>query len=126
MSSSGGASENNYSTEEQRIGTWIDGKPLYRKVYKFDITATSTRQQIVFDKGFATNKILKNIGGNVISKDYSGFQFHLGLFNWHNSTNQFFMFLPCVDNNDLKLEVQWSVTQDFIVEAVIEYTKLTD
>ena len=25
-------SENNYSTEEKVIGTWIDGKPLYRKV----------------------------------------------------------------------------------------------
>ena len=24
--------DNNYSTAEQRIGTWIDGKPLYRKV----------------------------------------------------------------------------------------------
>lgn len=23
---------NNYSTEEKQIGTWIDGKPLYRKV----------------------------------------------------------------------------------------------
>ena len=26
----------NYSTEEQKIGTWIDGKPLYRKVIIFD------------------------------------------------------------------------------------------
>ena len=25
--------ENNYSTDEQRIGTWIDGKPLYQKTY---------------------------------------------------------------------------------------------
>ena len=24
-----------YSTEERRIGTWIDGKPVYRKVFKF-------------------------------------------------------------------------------------------
>lgn len=24
-----------YSTEEKRIGTWIDGKPLYRKVASF-------------------------------------------------------------------------------------------
>ena len=24
---------NNYSTSEQRIGTWINGKPLYRKTY---------------------------------------------------------------------------------------------
>lgn len=28
----GGGSEDVYSTEETRIGTWIDGKPLYRKV----------------------------------------------------------------------------------------------
>lgn len=27
--------ENIYSTEETRIGTWIDGKPLYRKSYSF-------------------------------------------------------------------------------------------
>lgn len=28
----GGLAEEVYSTEEQRIGTWIDGKPLYRRV----------------------------------------------------------------------------------------------
>ena len=27
--------ENVYSTEEQRIGTWIDGKPLYRRTFLF-------------------------------------------------------------------------------------------
>lgn len=32
VSGGGGASEEVYSTEEIRIGTWIDGKPLYRKV----------------------------------------------------------------------------------------------
>lgn len=30
--SGGGSAEEIYSTEETRIGTWIDGKPLYRKV----------------------------------------------------------------------------------------------
>ena len=29
-----------YSTEEQVIGTWIDGKPLYRKVVDFTISNT--------------------------------------------------------------------------------------
>ena len=28
-----GGAVTNYSTEEQRIGTWIDGKPLYQKTY---------------------------------------------------------------------------------------------
>lgn len=32
VESSGGTAEEVYSTEERRIGTWIDGKPLYRKV----------------------------------------------------------------------------------------------
>ena len=32
---SGNSSEEIYSTEETRIGTWIDGKPLYRKVVSF-------------------------------------------------------------------------------------------
>ena len=37
---SGGSSEEIYSTEETRIGTWIDGKPLYRRV--FDTTTPSS------------------------------------------------------------------------------------
>lgn len=36
-SSSSGSSEEVYSTEETRIGTWIDGKPLYRKTISFTI-----------------------------------------------------------------------------------------
>lgn len=35
VSSSSSTSEINYSTEEQQIGTWIDGKPLYQKTYSF-------------------------------------------------------------------------------------------
>ena len=30
----GGSSSEVYSTEEQKIGTWIDGKPLYRRIIK--------------------------------------------------------------------------------------------
>lgn len=38
---SGGTSEDIYSTEEVRIGRWIDGKPLYRKV--INATTPSTK-----------------------------------------------------------------------------------
>lgn len=34
--------KNIYSTEEQKIGTWIDGKPLYRKV----ITGSTTNTEL--------------------------------------------------------------------------------
>lgn len=132
ISSTGGgssSSEEIYSTEEQRIGTWNDGKPLYRKVYKFDITATPTRQTIMFDEGFGVDKRLKKIEGNVFSENvewnWKG-SYRLGLFDWHNDANQFFMFLPNMENNDLVLSTQWSATQAFTVEAIVEYTKTTD
>lgn len=31
-----------YSTEEQRVGTWIDGKPIYRKVFTITFGAPNT------------------------------------------------------------------------------------
>lgn len=37
------ANNNNYSTEEQIIGTWLDGKPLYRKTIVIDITTDDTK-----------------------------------------------------------------------------------
>ena len=37
-------SSNNYSTEEQVVGTWIDGKPLYRKLVTYTYTATGNSE----------------------------------------------------------------------------------
>lgn len=54
-------SEEVYSTEEQRIGTWIDGKPLYRKVLSLTTPSTTNSTKIAnFDKTF----IIKNYYGN--------------------------------------------------------------
>lgn len=33
---SSGSSSLNYSTEEQVVGTWVDGKPIYQKTFKYD------------------------------------------------------------------------------------------
>ena len=38
---------NTYSTSEQRIGTWIDGKPLYRKVSNVSISDKSTWTSLI-------------------------------------------------------------------------------
>lgn len=35
------ATLNKYSTNEQIIGTWIDGKPIYRKVLTFETSVTA-------------------------------------------------------------------------------------
>lgn len=44
----GGGSGEVYSTEETRIGTWIDGKPLYRKTFKtISPTASTNAAKII-------------------------------------------------------------------------------
>lgn len=52
---------NTYSTDEIRIGTWIDGKPLYRKcVNTKSVTSAETNQQIY---ALPNNCIIHNVQG---------------------------------------------------------------
>ena len=49
-----------YSTEEQRIGTWL-GKPLYRKVITHNITAKDTQESVKHN--IENLKNIVNFGG---------------------------------------------------------------
>lgn len=42
----GGNSQINYSTEEQVVGTWIDGRPLYQKTYNMNCTADDFNEDL--------------------------------------------------------------------------------
>ena len=46
----------NYSTTEQRIGTWIDGKPIYRKVFT-GTTPTSAGKHQTIDLPSTTDSV---------------------------------------------------------------------
>lgn len=53
-SASGGSSAGEvYSTEETRIGTWIDGKPLYRRFFQ-GVTSSLYENVVANDKNIAT------------------------------------------------------------------------
>ena len=36
-----------YSTEEQVIGTWIDGKPIYRQTISFEVTTSNNIRYVI-------------------------------------------------------------------------------
>ena len=64
------ANENDYSTSEKIVGTWIDGKPLYQKTFTGTVSSSSS---ITFNNIGATvdtivdiKPILHNDGQNVI------------------------------------------------------------
>lgn len=63
---SSGGSSNIYSTEERRVGTWIDGKPLYRKVVDLgsgDISEAQIQTGIInMDSVIRIECCIKNTG----------------------------------------------------------------
>lgn len=44
--SGGGNNKNIYSTDEQKIGTWINGKPLYQKTFDFGALPNSALKDV--------------------------------------------------------------------------------
>ena len=111
-----------YSTEEQRIGTWIDGKPIYRKT----IVDTTFRTDFYF---IANNiKQFVNQYGYVQRKDYpKASQF----INSRAGTDMSIQFLA--SNTEVGIQIDWGSNwknnySDMFDKIIItvEYTKTTD
>lgn len=105
-----------YSTSEQVIGTWIDDKPLYRRVINTRTPDTVEDTQVaVID----TTIKLKKIDG-VIYNTVAG----QGLpINFYYSTD--YMITTYATEHAINMKVTNSYT-DAPVEIVLEYTKTTD
>ena len=103
-----------YRTEEQKIGTWVDGKPLYRKVYVYDgnWSANTTGNFSVADLNIDTCVSLR---GYLASASYK----HIGLDFYNSSFNYVYMNASSV----VYWKVAWASTRNTFV---IEYTKTTD
>lgn len=63
--------ENTYSTEETRIGTWIDGKPLYRRVVQETIPSTGAVTEMFDTSSWNIDKLAKLLGVSQAATDGS-------------------------------------------------------
>lgn len=108
-----------YSTEEQVIGTWTDGKPLYQKTLKSN-------------SGIAQNRRVSIINDNNIRiKNYYGYIYYSanledGLkypLDWTRVVNNAF---SCTECNGGDLEVVQNVGTSYGYDVTIQYTKTTD
>ena len=103
---------NTYSEEEQVIGTWTDGKPLYRKVITKNITSTSQAVSDVFKN---LNTIV-SINGIFTGADYIipyGF----------NNDKTFVAVFYEKSSNTLQFRSNYSSGK---TRTILEYTKITD
>lgn len=97
-----------YSTSETIVGTWIDGKPLYRKVINIGNLTNSSTKSVAHG---LTNYTLRNISGGC-----------------SNGTT----FVGISGFNDeiyVNTNVNWSTKTDrrnYVAYVILEYTKTTD
>lgn len=106
-----------YSTTEQVIGKWVDGKPIYRKTFSFNLGSTINT--------WSTIGTIANIKLPI--------RFY-GMF-WNGTVN--FSIPRAYDNEDVTLycdtgtklfreQHNYSYANNLPVFAIIEYTKTTD
>lgn len=107
-----------YSTEEQVIGTWIDGKPLYRKV--FSGTASSSTMSLAI----GTNDIATVVKADALRTITSTTTDTVGSY-YASSTDYFRYWVRKAQSDVYQVEFR-SAANAYSYTMVIEYTKTTD
>lgn len=118
--SGGGSYEEIYSTEETRIGTWIDGKPVYRKTYFKESDSYSTG---AWHSLFGPLPDVKTVVSLTGSFEYAAEKFPVPLIITSGNTMAFrysngYIDAFSLDSNYAQNGKNYHVT--------IEYTKTTD
>jgi hypothetical protein len=123
--SGGGSSEVNYSTEEQRIGTWIDGKPLYqitKKIVNDELWADGTYYGLSANLDFATVKEATFVDPS--NSVYASLPYHIPSTN--NYIEVCMKVIDSVKRLTIRTNTTFSATTGRYIVATIIYTKTTD
>lgn len=111
---------NNYSSNETKIGTWIDGKPLYRKV--FETTLPSQKSNII-ETGFGNTIIVRKLYGIFCDIANKPFSKPIPYFDIYNS-NHITVFIGSGNGNIYVSALGDNNNEQTFI--YVEYTKTTD
>lgn len=111
-----------YSTTEQVVGTWIDGKPLYRKVVDFGQLPNATTKNVahnINNLDFVVNAwaVAKRVDNNNIT------YFPINQARADSYENSIGLYLS---QNNISIQTGIDRSNTYITYVVIEYTKTTD
>lgn len=114
---SGGGSEGdssvNYTTTEQEIGTWIDGKPLYQICKSYTVNRSSNHT-FNFTEGNA-----KMVNGYIINS-LNNVSFPLNA-TWDSLTENFLF-----DDSHFYIKTTNNIGDNSTLFLIVQYTKTTD
>lgn len=114
---------NTYSTSEQRIGTWVNGKPIYRKVIAVDFP-TNTLTIISYPHNISNIQMITDY--RLVWYDTEDARW----FNYFKDTTGTYVQIDGISNTQVRIKatgtaVNWN-TRTTNKYAIIEYTKTTD
>lgn len=115
----GTTAQMNYSTEEQVVGTWIDGKPLYRKVINYGALPNKASQGK--EHGISDIEEIWIVGGWCKNAN-NGFVTQLNLPVPNGLENSFYF---GVDTSIIRCETGTDRT-NYSAYVIVQYTKTTD
>lgn len=110
---------NTYSTTEMKIGTWTDGKPIYRRVITFTTPATETDYNID-TSSYNVNYMLRMYGGIYIS---GGSTTQIPHVIWFGSSYYYTSFRGDTNRIIYRGSSNYGSKQ---ATLILEYTKTTD
>ena len=115
-----------YSTEEKVVGTWIGGKPIYRKVYY--ATYTSPINDVNINIGFNNwDEVITLKGLSFSTSDHSVFP--IPGIRYYQGTLVGLQLSMVDRNSDWKPNTFYVYTENFAIDKsiiIFEYTKTTD
>lgn len=117
----------NYSTEEQVIGKWIDGKPLYRKTITFTTTIKENETTSIAHNIENAKNIFIDFGdsfmeANIGTPNYLSYGFPL--IGYGSSTNDKVFCYSTITNIEFYANGNWA--GNWTKHITLKYTKTTD
>lgn len=115
-----------WSTEERRVGTWADGKPLYQKTIMTTFTTAVGYNHLTIDTGWL-NRRMKNSSGSAIRTNNPSVILQLTIPGiWGNGSSDQRLWYINIDKDELSLICTWPYAETFDIDITIQYTKTTD
>ena len=116
-----------YSTNEIKIGTWINGKPLYRKVVTETPDIATTTQNASFNVNIANaDEVFISSMTKIADTSSSGYRFNFPYVSG-NINKTIGGYLAVLDANRVQVNIRkGNDIGVYSMRLVIEYTKSTD
>lgn len=113
---------NTYSTTEQRVGTWTDGKPLYRRVFSgtFGTVTEGTESEVQLNVYSAAFCLVKYYWADRAQTNSA--------INQGYAQNTLYLGYTTIGSNQctVRLRTNKAFMSNVTVYAIVEYTKTTD